>query len=276
MKILDELRRRLSRLAVPYLTETLILGQVLVYVAVYLFPQPGGGRAGQPNLDLLGSLQLVPAIVLEGEIWRVVTFLFVPPVTNLIFAFFFWYLFYLMGTTLETQWGTIRYNLYLLVGFVATVAASFLTPLAPTGNAFLQGSVFLAFAFLYPNFVLHLFLILPIRIKWLALLAWIGYFFAFTMGTWPTRLTILASLCNFLMFFGRELVLKARHGYRSMAWQARQSVDDDGPRHRCEVCGITEQSHPGMDFRYCSKCAGTRCYCQEHLRTHEHVTEENN
>lgn len=273
--MLRELRNRLSRWAIPYLTETLIIGQVLVYVAIYVLPQPGGGvEIGQANEDLLLRLELIPIAVLQGEIWRVLTFLFVPPVTNPIFAFFFWYIFYLMGTTLEAQWGTPRYNLYLLVGYVGTVGTSFITPQAMPGNAFLQGTVFLAFAYLYPNFVLHLFLILPVRIKWLALLTWIGYFFAFAFGPWPVRLTILGSLCNYLLFFGGELVRKVYRGHRSMVWQARQAPRDEGPRHRCDVCGVTDITHPKMDFRYCSKCAGTHCYCEEHLRTHEHVTEE--
>ena len=96
------------------------------------------------------------------------TFVGEPPTTNLLFAFFFWYLFYLMGTVLESTWGAFRYNVYLLVGWAATVAVAFLQPNAPASISFLQASVFLAFAYLYPDFQILLFFILPVKVKWLA------------------------------------------------------------------------------------------------------------
>ncbi len=83
------------------------------------------------------------------------------------FAFFFWYLFYLMGTALERSWGTFRYNVFLLIGYVDTVGVAFIVPDVPANNAFLQGSVFLAFAYLFPDFVMYIFFILPVKIKWL-------------------------------------------------------------------------------------------------------------
>ena len=102
--------------------------------------------------------------VLDGEVWRLVTFLFDPPATNLIFAFFFWYLFYLMGTTLETSWGTFRYNVFLLIGYrgvggggICAVLSRGRARIMPASNGFLYGTVFLAFARLYPDFaMLHL------------------------------------------------------------------------------------------------------------------------
>ena len=116
----------------------------------------------------MANIALVPTKVLHGEVWRLVTFLCEPPTNNLVFAFFFWYLFFLMGTALESTWGVFRYNVYLLVGWAATVAVSFIQPEAPASAGFLQGSVFLAFAYLYPNFQLLLFFILPVKVKWLA------------------------------------------------------------------------------------------------------------
>jgi hypothetical protein len=225
----------------------------------------------QPDAQLLERLTLVPSQVLAGEVWRVVTFLFVPPITNLIFAFFFWYFFYIMGTALEAAWGTFRYNVYLLAGFAATVAMSFLTPNMPATNGFVQGSVFLAFAYLYPNFVIYLFFILPVKVKWLALLTWIGCFLAFAMGSWTTRALVLASVANFLLFFGREITTRMKAGHRRMTFEAARVGEPKKRVHRCTTCGITSEDDRNLDFRYCSKCAGALCYCPEHIRTHDHV-----
>jgi membrane associated rhomboid family serine protease len=267
MSWLDWLEKRLGRLAVPHLTLVVIVAQVMVYL-----PAQASIMAQQP-LPVVERLSLVPDAVMEGEVWRLVTFLAIPPFTNMIFALFAWYFFYLMGTTLEAQWGTFRYNLFLLVGWLATVAASFLTPDLPASAAFWQGSVFLAFAYLYPEFVIQLFFLLPVRIKWLALLTWLGYGLAALFGGWNARVAIGASVLNFLLFFGRDILARMGYGRRSMLAQLGELTrKEPAYYHRCLVCGITDRSNPQMDFRYCSQCAGDCCYCMDHLRAHEHVT----
>ena len=207
----------------------------------------------------------MPRRVLEGEVWRLVTFVGQPPPMNLVFALFFWYMFYLMGTALENTWGTFRYNVYLLVGWLATVSVSFLQPDAPASIGFLQGSVFLAFAYLYPDFQLLLFFILPVKVKWLALLQWIGYFYLMMFGDWMTRLLVLASVGNFVLFFWQDILLRMRAGRRRMAHQAKNIRQANTPRHTCAICGVTDLSDPKMSFRYCSKCIGAPCYCAEHI-----------
>src|SRR5262249_10867252 len=157
----------------------------------------------------------------EGQVWRVVTFLMVP-FSNLICALFSWYLFYLLGESLELFWGTFRYNVYLLIGLVATVGVSFLQPNVPATNVFLLGSVFLSFAFLNPDFELYVFFILPVRIKWFALVTWLGYGFTLIFGEWVHRLLILASVGNFLLFFAADIVARVKAGQRRMAYQAKQ------------------------------------------------------
>ncbi len=269
MRFLRRLEHSLGRFAVPQVTLALIVVQVLTYALVFTQPKP------EKQAAAVSQLQLVPERVVEdGEWWRLVTFVAEPPTANLLFAFFGWYLFYMMGTALEHHWGALRYNLFLLVGYLATVAASFLTPQFPASITFLGGSVFLAFAFLYPDFELRLFFILPVKIKWLALLTWLGYGFGLVVGDWNSRAMILASSCNFLLFFWRDLIDRAWLGQRRMKSQASHIVRAKEPpfRHRCAVCGITDRTHPNMDFRYCSKCAGQIAYCTDHLKTHEHVT----
>jgi hypothetical protein len=264
MNWLDRLERRLGRFGVPQVTLALIICQVLVYLLT------------QSQPEVAERLFLFPDRVAEGEWWRVFTFLIVPPYANLVFAFFIWYFFYLMGTTLEYQWGTFRYNIFLLIGYMASVGASFagwkIWPEwdKPATNAFLEGSVFLAFAYLYPDFVIYIFFILPVRIKWLALLAWIGYGYSILFGSIPARVMTIASICNFLLFFGSDILHRMGYGRRQMEAQFRAFRDRDKPFHRCMVCGITDKTNPQMDFRYCSQCEGSCGYCTEHLKNHEH------
>lgn len=257
MSLLDRLERRFRGTGIPNITLYLVIGQIVFFVAE---------QAGR--LDIL-RVVLIPQLVIQGEWWRLVTFLFIPPAANLVFAFFAWYLFYLMGSALEGHWGTFRYNLFLLIGYVLTVAASFLMRGGMATNVFIGGSVFLAFAFLYPDFVLYIFFILPVKIKWLALITWIGYGWQLLTGTWETRFLVLASIGNFLLFFGRDILWRMKTGRRRMAAQAKGFSGKKEAFHRCTVCGITDLTHPDMDFRYCPDCGGLG-YCKDHIFNHEH------
>jgi len=262
MRFLNRLERRFGSGGIPNLTLILILAQVSVYIISRAQPQ------------LLEAFYLVPALVLQGQVWRLISFLAVPPVTNPIFAFFFWYLFYLMGNSLEHYWGTFQYNMYLLIGYLATVAVSFIIPGAASSNAFLQGSVFLAFAFLNPDFLLYIFFILPLKIKWLALLTWLSYAYIMIFGEWIQRLLIIASILNFLLFFWDDIKERIATGRRHMSGQARsfsQTKYEKQAFHRCVVCGKTDLSDPDAEFRYCTQCAGTPCYCIDDLQKHEHI-----
>lgn len=257
---MQQLERRLGWIAVPNITLLLIVGQVLVY-----------GLMLTGNIDPM-LLVLTNESLLSGEVWRALTFLFMPPaVSHPIFIAFAWYLFFIMGTALERQWGTFRFNLFIWVGLIATVAAVAIVPKAVGTNIFIAGSVFLAFAFLNPNFELLLFFILPVQIKWFALLAWLSYGWAFLIGSWDVRLIVLASVLNFILFFGRDIVHALKAKRRREAYQTQQRTEGSEPFHRCHTCGITDKSHPQMQFRYCSMCDGDYAYCEEHLRNHEHV-----
>jgi hypothetical protein len=270
MKLLSRLQARFGRYAVPNLTVILIAGQVLVYMAEQF--------ANADGRSVLASIDLNTAAVMQGEVWRLVTFLFSPPVTHLIFAFFFWYFFYLMGTTLEAEWGAFKYDVFLAVGYVASLAMAFLAAWAfgPdagfASNGFLYGTVFLAFARLYPEFVLYLFFVLPVKIKWLAWLQWAMYATTLLFGTWFDRAMVVASVFNYLLFFGRDVVLDMKQADRRMRLQAR-AVGAKSSRmvHKCRVCGLSSETSPKTPFRYCSQCGGDVCYCPEHLHNHEHV-----
>ncbi len=259
--LLDRLERIFGRFAIANLSLYLVAGQVVLFVFSWF---------DKISLD---QFRLYPALV-AAQPWRVLTFLLVPPSVSPVFIAFAWWLFYLMGTALEDYWGVFRYNLFLFAGWIVTVAAGFLTPQLEATNTFIAGSVFLAFAYLNPDFELAIFLILPVKIKWLALLTWAGYAVAFIRGDWSTRCQVLAATANFFLFFARDLYLTARMHRRRMTGEVQRfarSRDDPAPRHRCRICGKTDLTHPQLDFRYCSKCAGEQCYCSEHIFNHEHV-----
>lgn len=258
--MLKKLERVLSGFALPRLALWLVIGQV----AVYLFWVLG-------RLDL-AEVALYPALLRAGEVWRVVTFFFIPPPSHPVFLAFAWYMFFLMGNSLEGHWGAFRFNLFIFVGAALTIVAGFLHPLDPVSNAFLAGSVFLAFAYLNPEFRVAIFFIIPVRIKWLALLTWVGYLFLAVRGDWATRLEILAATGNFFLFFGRDLLLLMRSRGRTMSVEAERFATASAPRHQCFVCEKNSNTHPELDFRYCSKCSGDQCYCPEHISSHTHVT----
>jgi hypothetical protein len=266
---LDTLDKRLGRYAVPHLTLVLVIGQVLFFMI-------GSGTA--PTLDLM---VLDASRVLKGEVWRLVTFLFIPPRASPLFMAFAWYFFYLMGTALENHWGTFRYNLFILLGWLATLAAAALAALLPEArlalpagmtNVYLGGSVFLAFAFLYPEFEIYLFFVLPVKIKWLAWLTWASYGLSFLAAShWSERFAILAATANFLLFFGRDLFGTARYANRRMLVKTAAVREERKPRHVCRVCQVNNLDSPDLDFRYCTDCKPSQCYCPKHLDLHAHT-----
>src|ERR1035437_2113710 len=161
MSLLNRLERHLGRFAIPNLSLYLVIGQVLFL-----------GLALLTGFDL-ERIALLPLAVRAGEVWRLVTYLFLPPVavltmTGALFLAFSLYMFYLMGSALEHHWGEFHFNAYVFIGWALTTAVAFLVPGAYATNTFIAGSVFLAFAWLNPDFEILLFFILPVKIKWLA------------------------------------------------------------------------------------------------------------
>lgn len=248
MTFLDRLERRFGGLAIKNLTLILIMGQLAVF--------------GLTSMGVLSTQQLtlIPAYVLQGEVWRLLTYLFIPPATGMIFLIIAWYVFFMLGRALEETWGDFRYNLFILVGTLATAAASFAAPGQETGNAFLAGSVFLAFAFLYPNFEFLLFFILPVKVKWLAALTWGMYAFQFIAGPGSTRLMVLAATANFFLFFGPAMLRRGKAIKRRQAFEHKQRAEAEKPFHLCCICGATDKTKPDDQFYY----KDGRGYCEEH------------
>lgn len=262
--MLSSLERKFGRFAVPNLTMIFIVGQIAMFMLCKQDPQSWE------------RIVLIPSKVLNGEVYRLISFLVLPPTDAVLWAALAWYVFYLMGTALENYWGTFRYNVFLLIGYLATVAVSFITPEIAVGNGYLQGSVFFAFAYLNPNFQLMLAFVFPVKIKWLALLGWAGIVMQVIFAEWQQKLIAVAGVMNFFVFFGSEVFSRARLGQKFMASQAKRFGEKpQAYMHKCETCQLTDADDSDMDFRYCSKCSGDLCYCSEHLRSHEHVWNSN-
>ena len=260
--MLAQLERRFRWMAVPNLTLYLVIGQT-VFFAVGLV---------QP--DILFRLVLERDLVWGGEVWRLVLFMFMPAVfpddgVSVLFMFIAMYLLWLMGTALENEWGSFRYTLFILIGYLATLGAVFLVPGGPATNRYILTSIFLAFAVLYPDFTLHLFFILPVKVKWLALLTWIFLAVAFFRGGWLSKGLIVASVLNYLVFFWPYILQRVKGGHRRMKMQREAARAEAEPFHRCVVCGRTDRSDGDVEFRYARTDDGVQCFCMEHLPSAE-------
>lgn len=192
MNILNKLERKIGRFAIPNLMFLLAILQFTVYVANILFPQVG----------LNFWLMLDRQAILSGQVWRLISFILIPPQSSVIFIVFSLYLYYLLGTTLENQWGSFKFNVYYLIGMIGAIIACFISGYAT--NVYLNYSLFFAFAVLYPNYQLMLFFIIPIKIKYLALIDAAFFVYSFIVGSVSIKLSIVFSLLNFLIFFGKD------------------------------------------------------------------------
>jgi hypothetical protein len=129
----------------------------------------------------------------------------------------------------------------------------------------LFASLFFAFARFYPDQVIYLFFILPVKIKWVAWASAAFLLFGFFVNSNSYRMALVAAFTNYLIFFGPEIIYDARHRGEVAARRkryARQSRSEAEPLHKCAVCGATELSDPNLDFRVARD--GDE-YCMPHL-----------
>lgn len=264
---INNLERKIGKYAIRnlmmYITGLNGLVALLMYVTQNI--QNTGG-------DISQKLELIPSLVMQGEIWRLVTFLFIPPSTSPIWLLFALYFYYMIGNTLENEWGSFKFNLYYLIGVLGTIAAAFLG----TGIAtpmFLNFSLIFAFAYLFPNYQILIFFFIPVKMKYLAWAYLVMLAVMFSGSPIAGLITIAGSALNFLLFFGKDIFYRISKGRR--VYQNRRSFESNKPKviyiHRCAVCGRTERDDKSLEFRYCVDCEGDYEYCMEHLQTHEHV-----
>ena len=271
------------RFGIPNLIKYVIFGQA----AVFLLDMVSRGTFSQ-------ILAFYPSLILKGQVWRLVTFVFVPENLGSIWFVFSAMLYYFLGSALERQWGSTRFTVFYLWGVVLNV-------LAGLGIYFAVGqpyyavtatihyvnlSLFLAFATLYPDTQFVIYFIIPIKVKWLAWLDVaffaIGIFQALAGGQVLWALTPIVSIFNYLIFFWEDLMELLGRGKRRAAHKvnpqtihfkkAQKEVQQrKGYLHKCSVCGVTDADDPNKEFRYCSKCNGYYCYCMDHINDHVHI-----
>lgn len=277
---IDKMERKLGRYAIQNLSLYLIICYAFGYIIQLV------------NANFFNYLTLEPALVLQGQVWRLLTWIVVPPSSsNILFTLLMLYFYYSIGNNMERVWGAYRFNVYIFSGMIFTIFGAFLSYGiyyfgyginavgigAFVSTYYINMSILMAYAATFPDMqiVMILFIFpIPMKVKWLGIL----YAFILAMEVVGTNLVgkiiILASLLNFIVFFlysKNRKYASPKQVYRQKVYQSEVKKMQKITKHKCAICGRTEDSNPELEFRFCSKCDGNYEYCQEHLFTHEHV-----
>ncbi|MDD6339091.1 MAG: hypothetical protein PUA49_01160 [Butyrivibrio sp.] len=297
MNLVSKLERKFGKYAIKNLTFIL----VIAYVAGFIMQRFAPGFFEYLTLD--------PYRIVHGQVWRLVSWILIPPPEKNMFFAAMMCLFYLsIGTTLERTWGVFRYNLYLFSGMLCTIISSFLMMAyvyvakpellliseeyvfflssIAFSTYYVNMSIFLAFATTFPENQVLIFFLVPVKVKWLGIVyagflvydivsgildsGMLGFCFPFAIG---------GSLFNFIVFFfttRRQLHNNAKktRGQKNFKNSMKRETTR-GRHHKCSVCGITENDDPNMQFRFCSKCDGNYEFCEKHIYTHVHIGKSN-
>ena len=288
MRFIDKLERKYGRYGIENLTMYIIISYVLGYALMYINP------------GALSMLSLNVTKILQGQIWRLITWIVYPPSTSsplwFVIAILFFY--YPISASLEHTWGKFKFTLYILSGMIFTVIAAFILHFVMGGvldglggiifsTYYISLSIFLAYSLTYPDMTVLLMFVIPIKMKWMSIVyaAIVIYDVAryFMNGAWFMALPIIASLLNFVIFFlgTRDFnrynpkEIHRKNEFKRAVNGGSKTVPFPGnsnavTKHKCAVCGRTEKDDPNLEFRFCSKCNGNYEYCQDHLYTHIH------
>lgn len=287
---------------IPNLMLYISIGSAIVYLI---------GEISQTPV-LYSALTFNRALILRGQIWRLFSYVFTYNGGNFIFTFISLMCYYSLGRAIESRWGTFRFNLFYLTGVVLMdifgmifSAPSFLLyninglpmlfpPMFYSNMiSYLNLSLLIAFATLYPDTHFLFMFIIPVR-AWIFALLYLGltlldiWKLSYPHFFFPHNLFPLVALANYFLFFGKDV-----QNLFPMSWRVKaqrtvkhKPAASGGPipfksaekqqaspayNHRCTVCGRTDVSNPELEFRYCSKCNGYYCYCQDHINNHTHI-----
>ena len=277
MRRVDLFCYRHPRFGIPNLMLYIVIGNV----AIWLFG----------IVDTTGTLHRLlafsPYDILHGQVWRLVTFALIP-VSDGFFALIAFYFYYFIGSTIEREWGSGKFTIYVLTGMLLTVAYGFILYLVFDINSYISAqyiylSMFFTFATLYPDMTVLLFFIIPIKMKWLGIVDALFFLFQILVLRFPLNLLPVVAVLNYLLFCGGWLfdyVRPARVKQRRKSAQFRNEIhrirteEKYRPYSRkCSVCGRTDTGYPDLEFRYCSRCEGYHCFCMDHIDNHVHFTE---
>jgi hypothetical protein len=252
MHFLDQLEKRFGKWTFPYLLAALLTSQAMVYVAVF---------TGVVRMD---QLLLNAPKVLSGDVWRVLTFMAVPMADSPLWFAIGLYVTYLIGSSLEREWGEFRFGLFLGLGWLCTVAASFVIPGAFVSNTFIMGTLTLAFARLFPDVEFLLFFVVPVKVKYIGWVLWGYYLLELVAGPLPTKIQVLAAIVPFVVFFGAEILGGVKQKRRSASFKQQEKKDAETPFHQCSLCSRNDLTDPDLAFRYedgvcvCEMCLNER------------------
>lgn len=267
---IDKLERNYGRYAIKDLVKYIVIGTGFVFLTRILCGSE----------FIIDFIKLDPPKILRGQIWRLITFVFEPEVKNIFFILVL-YVFYMFGKSLENYWGHFRFNLYYGIGAISAIAAGFISYYTLGGYGsiiYLNLSIFLAFAYLYPNMKLLLFFIIPVKVKYLAwfYLFFIGY--SLIIESFPIKIAAILSFSNFIIFFGKDIMdkklLPGVNKYNRERKKKKFTVVTTKKYefvHKCRVCNKNSKDNPEEKFMYCPKCNSDFEYCKEHINNHDHI-----
>ncbi len=263
---------------IPNLMLYIVLGSAVVY-----FMSQMAGNAFLYNL-----LCFDRASILQGQVWRLITYPLTYNAGSLFLTAISLFCYYSLGRAIEYHWGTLRFNLFYLTGIVMMDVYC----LVFGGRAsvtYLNLSLFLSYATMYPDSQFLLFFIIPVKAWLFALVDLVIVVFDLVTYPFPYNFFSVISLANYFLFFGKDVLnvlprswrYKAARFFGSKPKQAKQpkvihftpapTQEKANYTHKCTICGRTDVSNPELEFRYCSRCKGYYCYCEDHINNHSHI-----
>ena len=269
---IEEFCARHPNFGIPNLMRYIVIANVVFWIL------------GAINQPLMSYLYFNPALILRGQIWRIISFVFIPPSTGVL-AFIAFYFYYWIGNTLENQWGTGQFTIYFFTGVILTVLYGFLIYFV-TGRSvnlsstYIYLSMFFSFAALFPDMQVLFLFIIPVKMKYLALVDAAFFLISVITTPFPENLLPVVAVLNFLIFCSGDLKAmlprrqsKGTINFKRESARIRREQQDKLYTHKCAVCGRTDTDYPDLEFRYCSRCAGYHCFCSDHINNHIHFTE---
>lgn len=248
------------------------------------------------------------SLILKGQVWRLVSYVFTQS-SNSLLGILFLYFFYMLGRHVEQSMGTFRFNLFYLSGvLLMDVFAMIFCPLIPEAIStqqeyamfaatlpvyynmayYLHLSLLLTFATLYPDAHFLIFFVIPIK-GWIIALLYLFmvaaeiFNLSYPVFYFPHNLFPLVAVANYLLFMGGRIQnvfpflgrlsvkRKPKKQTGTIPFTPKAAPQQQDFTHRCRVCGRTDITNPELEFRYCSRCSGYHCYCQDHINNHTHV-----
>lgn len=210
-KLLDRLEEKFGRrCGIRNLMTLVVAGMAAAYIGDLILYYSMG-------ISMTEWLMFDKAAILRGEVWRVFTFIFIPPNSSLIFIFFALYFYWMLGNALEMEWGIFRFTVFYTAGMLCNVIAGTITGYAT--SEYLNLSLFLAGALVFPEHQLNIYGIFPVKMKWMGLLSLALQVFSFAMGSFESRVAMIVSLLNVLLFFMNKLIIQIKNARRRYEWK---------------------------------------------------------